>query len=161
MVFYCTSLQKQLEKRLGQGGLQGREVKKISSLEEMRELLVDAEEEDLDEIAYLTFRCKRLAASEDQNETVKKAVAMAESIAELLPTWREVAQGARSCVDRGDYVELREAVLSRTFLFQATCELVSSLTTAGFGLIHDDFAPRALQLHKCHGQELKVRCGSK
>ncbi|CAJ1387997.1 unnamed protein product, partial [Effrenium voratum] len=121
-------------------------IKKISSPAEMRQLLIDSDEHD--ELAVATFRCKAHAKAEESNDTVKRAVAQTEPIATLLPTWQEITKGAKACVEQGDFENLKEAVLSRTFLFRGKCEVVESLTSAGFGLHHDDFAARCVELHR-------------
>ena len=123
-------------------------VKKISGFAEIRDLLVEAEEEDLDTTAYLTFRCRGRSQGEITNETVKKAVALSEIIAELLPTWTELRESALKAVERRQVPDLMEAIMSHAFLFRAKCDLVKALITAGFTMHHDDFAPKALQLHK-------------
>ena len=118
-----------------------KEVRKITSPAEMRELL----QEERDEQAFLTFRSR--AKAEDSNETVKKAVSQAENIAALLPTWKEIADSGKMSIQRGEYADLKEAILSRTFLFRAKCDMVQSLMSAGLSLLYDDFVPSALKLH--------------
>jgi len=96
----------------------------------------------------LTFGSQSRWKAQESNETVKKAVAQTESIADLLPTWQEIHDGARRSVERRDFCTMRDAVMSRTFLFRAKCDLVQALMTQGFALHHDYFVPKALQLHK-------------
>ena len=45
-------------------------------------------------------------------------------------------------VERRDFCTMRDAVMSRTFLFRAKCDLVQALMTAGFALHHDYFVPK-------------------
>ncbi|OLP87631.1 hypothetical protein AK812_SmicGene31124 [Symbiodinium microadriaticum] len=84
----------------------------------------------------------------DSSGTVKKAVSQAEDIATLLPTWKEIADSGRRSLQEGDYAELKDAILSRTFLFRAKCDMALSLMSAGLNLLYDDFIPSALELHQ-------------
>lgn len=117
--------------------------KKINSPAEMRELL----QEESEEPVVLTFR-SRGVRGEDSSGTVKKAVSQAEDIATLLPTWKEIADSGRRSLQEGDYAELKDAILSRTFLFRAKCDMALSLMSAGLNLLYDDFIPSALELHQ-------------
>ncbi|CAE7531378.1 unnamed protein product, partial [Symbiodinium pilosum] len=122
------------------------EVKRtLTNPAEMRDLLQD-DKEDKDDQALLTFR-SRSGKGEDSNETVKKAVSQAENIAALLPTWKEIAESGKMVLQRGGYVELKDALLSRTFLFRVKCDMVQSLMSAGLNLLYDDFIPSAVRLH--------------
>lgn len=126
--------------------LDGR-MKKITNFQEMRQLLGLSDSEATAVAMTLTFGSQSRWKTEESNETVKKAVAQAESISELLPTWQEIKEGAKRCLERRDFSNLREAVMSRAFLFRAKCDLVQALVTAGFALHHDVFVSKALQLH--------------
>ncbi|CAK9026452.1 Uncharacterized protein SCF082_LOCUS17516 [Durusdinium trenchii] len=124
-------------------------MKKISGFVEIRDLLMEAEEEDVDTTGFLTFRCKgRSTHVEETNETVKKAVAQSLIIAELLPTWTELQQAAHKSVERQQVCDMKEGLLSHGLLFRTKCDLVQALISTGFALHHDDFASKALQLHK-------------
>ena len=79
---------------------------------------------------------------------MKKAVAQSLIIAELLPTWTELQQAAHKSVERQQVCDMKEGLLSHGLLFRTKCDLVQALISTGFALHHDDFASKALQLHK-------------